>query len=204
MSTTLQNSNVTRDNNTWDYNLDYKGTYKIINTEIIQLRKDLNAGDISRKNITQFSNLIIGLVQLRNGCRVSEAIQALKIYCRQDNRTCEVKVAKREDNYYRKMVLPEAISSHDLAYISTHVSNFKKRKIRNIVSCVSQYFQKTFNFSTHALRYSFISYLSANQEPAQIIARVTGHKSINLILHYTSKKIADQVLLSDNFERNLT
>jgi integrase len=179
----------------WDYNLDFKSTYKLLVSEISDIRRILNSGNITINKIKKFTNLIVGLTQLRNGSRVGEAIEGIKIFCiDKSKRVSQVRVQKRKDDYFRKIVLPDEIAKEDLDVINNYVLERSENKVLFVVS-LSKFFQKHFKFSTHALRYSWISYMAYLNEPAQLIAKVTGHKTLNLILHYTQRKLADLLLL---------
>jgi len=50
------------------------------------------------------------------------------------------------------------------------------------------------HFNTHALRYSKITALSNEGQPAQVVSKITHHKNLNFIVDYTSQKAADEVL----------
>jgi len=49
---------------------------------------------------------------------------------------------------------------------------------------------------SHALRYAFITHLLKKGVSPSIIARITGHTSLNYILHYTETKTAEDILSS--------
>lgn len=79
-------------------------------------------------------------------------IQALKEFCISQKRVVQVKVQKRKDEYYRKVVLPDEINHSDLAYIESYlISRIEYKEL--FVQALSKFFQKHFGFSTHALRY---------------------------------------------------
>lgn len=180
----------------WDYNLNYNQTYKNLVQNISNTRKELKLGNITINRVKRFTNLIIGLTQLRNGCRVGEALFSVNEFCNTNKRVVQVKVQKRKDDYFRKVVLPDEITNDDLEYIQSYVLARLTDNKEYFVCALSKFFQKYFNFSTHALRYCWISFISSLKVPAQIIAKITGHKTLDLILHYTQRKIADKVLFN--------
>ena len=102
-----------------------------------------------------------------------------------------VLVEKRKDPYYRKVVLPDEINLEDLKFIAETVNSKDKKAL---VSCLSHFFKDNYGFSTHALRYAWISYMASINTAPTVIAKITGHKTLNLILHYTQKKLADKAL----------
>ncbi len=184
----------------WDYNLNYQKTYKNLVSEISTVRRELLTGNFTINRQKRLAYLITGLTQLRNGARIGEIYEAIKTFCIEPGkRIIQILVLKRKDNYYRKVVLPDEITKEDLNMISKVIDNHIDKK--NFVSCISHYFKKYFSYSTHALRYCFISHMSALKVPAQLIAKITGHKTLELILHYTQRKMADLELfnLSKNY-----
>lgn len=179
----------------WDYNLNYNQTYKSLVSCISEVRKDLKSGNITINRIRKFTNLISGLIQLRNGGRVGEMLKSLNEFCTLKKRVVQVKVQKRKDEYYRKVVLPDEITIDDLTYIESYVHERIQNK-ELFVQALSKFFKKHFGFSTHALRYCWISFISSMNVPAQVIAKITGHKTLDLILHYTQRKLGDKILFN--------
>src|SRR5690606_5208278 len=127
----------------------------------------------------------------------------------------EVKVQKRKDDkpYYRKVVRPNEITTDDIELISrtfqeklnrfageeVEYNSGKGKRDKSklfLIQNISKFFKKNFNYSTHALRYAFISFMAYAKTPAYVIAKITGHKTLDLIMHYTQKKIADHALLN--------
>ena len=56
------------------------------------------------------------------------------------------------------------------------------------------WYKRNLDFNTHALRYAFITYLAKQGYSAQLIAKMTGHKKVDYILHYTEKVEAEEIL----------
>lgn len=187
-----------KESRTWDYNLDFKETYKRLNDQIILSRKDLNSGNITTNRVKKFTCLIIGLIQLRNGSRIGEAIEATNNFCSDFNvKLTLARIQKRgeSDPGERKMVRPDEITKEDLEYIQSYVfSRTDERK--DFVISLTNFFKKNFGFTTHSLRYSWIGYMASIKTPAQVIAKITGHKTLNHILHYTNKSLGEIALLS--------
>lgn len=188
--------NEVKEPNSWDYNLDYKETYKMLVRDIETLRIQFSQGNITINRVKAFTNLIIGLTQLRNGARVGETVAAINLFCSDMNkRRVQVPVQKRKDIYHRKIVLPDEIKKSDLEIIKNYINERDDNK-KNFIIALCKFFQKHYNFSTHALRYSWIGFMCLIKTPAQVIAKITGHKTLELVLHYTQRKIADKVLYS--------
>ena len=167
----------------WDLGLDYEATYKQILDHYYKAKTD-----------TQKGYDVILLTQLRNGARVSESIEFLqnitkspKVFATQG----EVRVRKCKKYKVRLMVLPEELHNEKkqllrLHYIFANATNDK----------VYHYAKKTYGFNTHSLRYAFISYLAKLGVQPQLIAKITQHSKLDMILNYTSQITANQILLN--------
>ncbi|WP_148883380.1 site-specific integrase [Thermococcus aciditolerans] len=175
----------------WDMGLDYEETYKL-------LLRDLN--DAKRKDgikaLKRRLYLIILLTQLRNGSRIGEAIEFISKVSREYSREALVTVEKRTDEYQRLMVLPKEIKKADLLTVKGILEEELQRHGRKgMVAKISTWVKKTYGFNTHSLRYAFVSYLAQKKYPPQIIAKITGHKRLDYILHYTQEKAAQELLV---------
>jgi len=170
----------------WDCGLDYVKTYKRI----------LNHYKKIAKNDLQKGYDIILLTQLRNGSRISEAIEFLtkiskstKDFKIQD----EVRVRKCRKYKTRIMILPEEFHKEKwqilrLHYVFANATNDK----------LSHYAKTHFGFNTHSLRYAFISHLAKLGIQPQLIAKITQHSRLEPILNYTSQVVANEILLKIN------
>ena len=162
----------------WDKGLDYEKTYRQI----------LNHYREATRDTTKAYDIIL-LTQLRNGSRLSEAINFLNmiIETKPFKREAYVKVEKRKDGHERQMILPEEISRQELMRVSYVIKEANRWK-------VSEYCRRTYGFNTHALRYAFISYLTKKGVAPQLIAKITGHKTLDYILYYTQQQKAEEIL----------
>lgn len=208
-----RNKNNIKEVNTWDFNLDFNVTYKMLSEDIALVKKEIKEGKLNSWNIKKLAYCSLGLLQLRNGCRIGEGVESLIIFCTNlktdiKNREIRVLTEKRKDNYLRKIVLPEQLHFTDLKLISDFILkrnvkvyyNTKEKlldkenihKKRQFVCTASKFFSYNYNHGSHALRYSFITFMGCtkNMSP-QNIAKLTGHKTLELVLHYTSKKSAE-------------
>jgi len=177
--------------NNWDMGLDYKETKQKIIEKIKSLR---NKKIFYKKDKVKYAYLILGLIQLRNGCRIGEAIEGLIKFTTLKEHEVSVKIEKRKDNAVRKLILPGELSDKDIETIRDVVMEWENKAIKRIANNVASWYLRNLEINTHSLRYSYISYLSKKQYPAQIIAAVTGHKKIDMVLRYTQSKIAEDVL----------
>jgi integrase len=164
----------------WDACLDYREAY----SEILgHLYKTGHPWDL------------VLLIQLRNGSRIGEAIEAAKAFCGTKATSVRVRIEKHKEGDTRLMVLPEELRGKEgrelLAKACLRLSRVKAPRVD-----IADYAKKTFGFNTHALRYAFITYLLKRGVSPSIIAKITGHRSLDHILHYTEMKTAEDILSS--------
>jgi hypothetical protein len=197
------NNTYFKNNGSWDYGLDYKDTYKKLINDIKSIRKEFKQGNINTNKVKAFANLITGLIQLRNGSRIGEAVSAINNFINDFSKNItEVLVQKQKGNSknYRKVILPEEITLNDLEYVKSYIE-YRQGNKKNFIISLCRYFQEHYKFSTHALRYAWISFMALKNVPAQVIAKITGHKTLDILLHYTQKKIGEN-LLFNMFRKN--
>jgi Phage integrase family. len=164
----------------WDACLDYKEAYSQI------------LGHLYR---TGHPWDVILLIQLRNGSRIGEAIEAVRAFCESKAASVRVRIEKHKEGDTRLMVLPEELRNKEgrelLAKACLRLEKVKAPRVD-----IADYAKKTFGFNTHALRYAFITYLLKRGVSPSIIAKITGHRSLDHILHYTEMKTAEDILSS--------
>jgi len=164
----------------WDACVDYKEAYSQI---LGHLYKTGHPWDV------------ILLIQLRNGSRIGEAIEAAKAFCESKAASVRVRIEKHKEGDTRLMVLPEELRNKEgrelLAKACLRLEKVKAPRVD-----IADYAKKTFGFNTHALRYAFITYLLKRGVSPSIIAKITGHRSLDHILHYTEVKTAEDILSS--------
>ena len=163
----------------WDSCVDYRKAYGEI---LSHLYKTGNPWDV------------VLLIQLRNGSRIGEAIEATKAFCESKATTVRVRVEKHKDNDTRLMVLPEELRDRQgRDYLAG--ACLRLTKVRNPKSAVKEYCRATYGFNTHSLRYAYITYLLSKGVSPSFIAKITGHRNLSYILHYTELKTAEDILL---------
>jgi len=163
----------------WDSGLDFIDTYQKI---------------LSHLNKTKKPQDVVLLIQLRNGSRVGEAVEALREFCATGRAEVLVKVEKHKDTKdQRIMVLPEQLRKGTgkvlLEQACAWVSSTEKPK-----DAVKVYCRRAFDFNTHSLRYAFITYMLKKGVSPSVVAKITGHSSLESILHYTETKTAQDLL----------
>lgn len=154
----------------WDRGLEFEKTMK-------KLLKDY-AEETSERRKTKIAVLI---VQLRNGSRISEAIEALEKFKLTGKREVEVKVRKKRKEEMRKMIIPDEIKL-------SHIADIPK------LHAVVMFAKRRYGFNTHSLRYSFITHLAMRGVSPQLISKITRHSKLDLLIDYTQEKMAEKVL----------
>lgn len=133
------------------------------------------------------------LVQLRNGSRIGEAVEAVKEFCRTKENAVRVRVEKHKGNDTRLMVLPEELRGKEgKEYLAK--ACLRLTKVKNPKSAVKEYCRATYGFNTHSLRYAFITYMLSKGVSPSFIAKITGHRNLSHILTYTEIKTAEDIL----------
>lgn len=155
--------------------------------------------------------IMISLIQLRNGCRISEACEAIIKFIKSENLTKKVvvKIAKsegmkynnktKEKNFhkarYRKIMLPldwiEENIFEEIRDAKPLALNVKGSLLRQRVR---DYLFKNHECNTHSLRYACINYLIYEQKrPLNDIAKFVGHSNINQLVTYTQTINTDKI-----------
>jgi hypothetical protein len=159
--------------------------------------------------------LLISMIQLRNGSRISEAIDAFRIFLKEGYKNkVFVKIAKSGATKYitnknglrekiitterfRKIMFP--ISWIDTSKLDLIIPKLKESheyliNTKNIKINIFSYLHKRFNCNTHSLRYAFINYMIYQEKrPLCDVAKFVGHKNMNQLVTYTQHKNCDQI-----------
>ncbi|ACV25257.1 tyrosine-type recombinase/integrase [Methanocaldococcus fervens] len=194
----------------WDMGIDYEQTYKMFREELqkIKSKKILYKDDYKK-----IAYLITYLLQLRNGCRIWEAISGMiNIAINLDNFDwneriiVRVRTQKRKDLEFREIILPKFITKEDIELVKSIFINIKKEidekstleeKLavkKKIVKRFGAWLYKNYKINTHSLRYAYITYLGKRGIPAQVLAKITKHKNQNYITYYTQNVLAKEIL----------
>ena len=160
----------------WDKNLDLKNTKQV-------LQEHLTVRDKRKKAF-----FAILLVQLLNGSRVGEAVLAMRQWAEDGKKEQRVRVEKRKDKFMRLMIIPKEVRKSK--QLKEWILN---SEYMDLTDAVIQFSRRHLNWNTHALRYAFISDMSEDTQP-QVIAKLTGQKSLDMILRYTSTRKGEQKL----------
>jgi integrase len=164
----------------WDACVDYKEAYSQI---LGHLYKTGSPWDV------------VLLVQLRNGSRIGEAIEAVKAFCETKAAAVRVRIEKHKEGDTRLMVLPEELRGKE-GRDSLRQACLRLSRVKAPKHTIAVYCRKTFGFNTHSLRYAYITYLLSKGVNPSIVAKITGHRNLSYILHYTELKTAEDILSS--------
>ena len=99
----------------------------------------------------------------------------------------KVRVRKRKDGVERLVVVPERVELRRVVWLA-------EEEPRHLVKRVKMYALSRLKLNTHSLRYAFITHLARRGISAQIIAKITGHRRLDYILHYTQRVEAEKLL----------
>lgn len=174
----------------WDCGIDFEKEYEKLRFALISEAKN----NIFNNNIKK-QKVAILLIALRNGSRIGEARNAYNEFIKTNKNEVEVVVEKQgykrtkkddgtiEKSYipnYRKMVIPIEVKNYG-KYISNdeNLCAFSKR---------------FFHYNPHSLRFAFITYLGKKNYSPAVIAKITKHRSLNMVINYTQEKEAERVL----------
>ena len=162
----------------WDKGVDYELAYSRILRKIDSV-----------KSSTTKCYLIIALIQLRNGSRISESIRAFKEWIRSNRTEIYVKVSKKKKEETRLMIIPNEIIHYRLHCVD--LIDINDIVLRDRVRATLYYY---FKLNTHSLRYAFITYLlKSNVNPA-IVSKIVKHSRLDTLLKYVQVKESERIL----------
>jgi integrase len=162
----------------WDKGVEYEAMYHAL------LRKIHTA-----KNIKTKCYLVVALIQLRNGARISEAIRAFKEWVKTSKTELYVRVSKKKRVDERLMIIPPEVEQYRLMCVD--LLGVDERALRERVRATLYYY---FKINTHSLRYSFITYLLKLGVNPALVSKVIRHSRLDTLMHYVQTKESDNIL----------
>lgn len=154
---------------TWDRGLDLEQAVNLLR------------GRLKSEDPSEHSYAAVLLTQAANGCRVGEALAAIEGFAKTGIREQRVRVEKRKDGAERLIIIPGEIEREKI---------IPGLKLAN----VKMYAQRKLKINTHSLRYAWITAQARNNVNPAIIASITGHKNLSMLLHYIQKKQGEEYL----------
>jgi len=159
----------------WDRGLEFEVVKAKLESRLERAKRD-----------REYGYLAVLYVQLLNGARLSEAIEALQKFAATGERKVRVKVRKRK-NAERLIIIPRSIDLRRAAWLA-------EADPRVLKSTIASYAVRKLKFNTHSLRYALITHLARKGIAPQLIARITGHARLDYVLHYTQQTTAEKLL----------
>lgn len=166
----------------WDRRVDFIE----IRDRFLSDLKELSRGKLTYRRLKEICYTVILLVQLLNGCRISEAIEGVKKAVYQNRSEVYVRVRRQKDNM-RLIVIPSFID-RDLMKLVQIIIPFINR------DSVRAYCKYRYGLNTHSLRCAFISYLVRKGYSIQEIADITQHKNLKYIMKYAPREAGKDIL----------
>ncbi|MFN8578007.1 MAG: hypothetical protein U0354_14240 [Candidatus Sericytochromatia bacterium] len=181
-------------NGTFDKGVNYSDAHKKFTDEINNIYSKTY---INQHELKRLTYLVISLIQLQNGSRISETIEAIrKFILEPESKVAVIKIAKRKDGFRRKILLPELITKEILERIKSEIKN---TTIEELSKKIRMFLTRHYGWNTHSLRYALINYLAIEKKtPINLVSKLVGHKNMNQLLTYTQNKHVDELLLSIN------
>ena len=162
----------------WDKGIDYEVTYTRLLRKIDRV-----------KNNNTKCYLIISLIQLRNGSRISESIRAFKEWVRTSKTEIYVKVSKKKRLEERLMIIPPEIAHYRLYCVD--LIDIDDKVLRERVRATLRHY---FKINTHSLRYAFITFLLKSNVNVAIVSKIVKHSRLDTLMSYVQVKEAESVL----------
>lgn len=126
------------------------------------------------------------LVALANGGRVSEARDALIKAIERHQTRVWVRVRKSRRKRERLFIIPSPPIK-----LRSELLPFLRRK--NFTNSVWAFSRRWLGTNPHSLRYAYISLLSRQGVAPQIIAKITGHRRVDMVVEYTRQSLAEMI-----------
>jgi len=160
----------------WDKGIPFKQAERIILKEMAKTRDS---------DLKSYCYWAIAYTQLKNGARISEAIEGFLKALKSGAREVEVRVRKSKDKT-RLIVIPKTVELKPCKWLL-------EEDMRNIRERVRVYLWRK-GLNTHSLRYAFITELSSRGLPPQLIASITKHSDLDMITRYIQSREARELL----------
>ncbi len=168
---------------TWDVGISYpEAREKILKFIKEQKKKGTKTSGL------KIAKALVLLIMLRNGSRISEAIEAAKKFVSEGKREVYVRVAKRKDNAQRLMILPEEATEEMMKELGKYVDKMYPELL-------AMFARKNLGINTHTLRHAFSTYMVLDMGIApEIVSRLQGRKDARSLYEYMQENRAEDVL----------
>lgn len=204
----------------FDRGIDYLPIKQKLLDEFDKQYKIYSKGKNTKRASRSLIYLLIELIQLRNGSRILEAINAFKLFAEKGiEQRVSVKICKseakkkvwklnQEKNIKEETEITTKLRNRDIMFPKTwfndcdiyklikELYNLHEELINDdkLKITICKYMIYNFQCNTHSLRYAFINYmLYKEKRPMTDVAKFVGHKNINQLVTYTQQKNCDQI-----------
>lgn len=166
----------------WDKEIDYETIYGILLRRIIRKKK--------REKKTLCYDSIL-LIQLRNGCRISEAVRSFKYYLTTGKLEIKTRVSKKKKPEERLIIIPRELEENNVRKMCGELIDIDDKTLTNRVKVYSI---REYKINTHSLRYSFITYLLRQGVNPAIVSKIIKHSKLDQLLTYVQEKTGEELL----------
>jgi len=164
----------------WDKEIDYETFYGIL---LRRLKKK------KEKKTLCYDSIL--LIQLRNGCRISEAVRSFKQYLASGALEIKTRVSKKKKNEERLIIIPLELEENKVKKICGELLEVDDKTLTNRVKV---YILREYRINTHSLRYAFITYLLRNGVNPAIVSKIIKHSKLDQLLTYVQEKTGEELL----------
>jgi len=176
----------------WDKRLDFDEWDARFKKNLRDLTKEKEYYELKKRPvpITVLRRLLytsILLVQIENGSRISEAVEAVLGFRDNSERIQKIRARKRKKKNKGKDVdvlikIPSAVKKQylDLEY-----------PFETVLGGVKMFANRYYGINTHSLRYSWIAKMGREGIPTNLISKAIRHTNIQTIENYTAEDEAD-------------
>jgi len=169
---------------TWDRNVKWEEMKRRLAAYLREAREKARTAKQKgneRNYITwrrRFTYTAILLTQLKNGCRIREAIEAARKFAETGEKIVAVRLEKQKREDYIEIVRPKEIFDSDLELFDLEKAS---RQV------LYKFAREHFGINTHSLRYSFVTRVGERGLSLSVIAKMTGHKNPRYLETYTQR-----------------
>ncbi|MEM4619790.1 MAG: hypothetical protein QW607_06200 [Desulfurococcaceae archaeon] len=166
----------------WDRNIDFMRYIRLFRT-ILQTQH-FRARRLTSK---QMCGTLVLYIQLRNGSRISEALECYNKF--RESMKAEYRISVRKSKKHKERLMVIDLPHNLLSKLYNTCKNIELNE-----AYLKQLAQRTYNINTHSLRYAFIKYLDRMNVSPILIAHITKHSNLKHLLTYTQKSNSEDIL----------
>ena len=166
----------------WDKGVDFDKMRKTLEKDYKQFSQN------SAEDFAKEIYVAILLTQLLNGARIGEAVKAFYQFVEVGGKERTIILKAEKGGNERKIIIPKIITYKKYYSIILTKSEMK------MIAAVKMFCKRRYGVNTHSFRYAFITKAIKDGLSAEVVAKITGHKSLRHILTYVQTKEAEDYL----------